>query len=167
MFLRRKLCQESHACLMALAKQCVPAKEPPASSIWRKACFLAKQRAKEPLLVVIVSRTQPASKPKTTEWKGPSPYAKPQHSPARRTAPAWKGVPPHAKPQHSRNSKKPHMVEHAEGRGSLGSLNPKRRSVQRVGAALSALGGKCEAGRPFRPPLSTALDRQARAARLP
>ena len=99
--------------------------------------------------------------------EGPSPYAKPQHSPARRTAPAWKGIPPHAKPQRSRNSKKPHMVEHAEGRGSLGSLNPKRRSVQRVGAALLALDGKCEAGRPFRPPLSTALDRQARAARLP
>ena len=42
---------------------------------------------------------------------------------------------------------------------SLGSLNPKRRSVQRVGAALLALGGKCQAGRPFRPPPSTALDR--------
>ena len=42
---------------------------------------------------------------------------------------------------------------------SLGSLNPKRRSVQRVGAAFLALGGKCQAGRPFRPPLSTALDR--------
>ena len=42
---------------------------------------------------------------------------------------------------------------------SLGSLNPKRRSVQRVGAALLALGGKRQAGRPFRPPLSTALDR--------
>ena len=38
-------------------------------------------------------------------------------------------------------------------------LGPCRRSVQRVGAALLALGGKSEAGRPFRPPLSTALDR--------
>ena len=39
---------------------------------------------------------------------------------------------------------------------SLGSLNPKRRSVERVGAARTARAGK-EAGRPFRPPLSSAL----------
>ena len=36
----------------------------------------------------------------------------------------------------------------AKGQLSLGSLNPKRRSVERVGAARK------EAGRPFRPPLS-------------
>ena len=35
---------------------------------------------------------------------------------------------------------------------SLGSLNPKRRSVERVGAARTARAGE-EAGRPFRPPL--------------
>ena len=36
---------------------------------------------------------------------------------------------------------------------SLGSLNPTRRSVERVGAARTARAGK-EVGRPFRPPLS-------------
>ena len=41
----------------------------------------------------------------------------------------------------------------AKGQLSLGSLNPKRRSVERVGAARTARAGK-EAGRPFRPPLS-------------
>ena len=41
----------------------------------------------------------------------------------------------------------------AKGQLSLGSLNPKRRSVERVGAAQTARAGK-EAGRPFRPPLS-------------
>ena len=40
----------------------------------------------------------------------------------------------------------------AKGQLSLGSLNPKRRSVERVGAARTARAGK-EAGRPFRPPL--------------
>ena len=39
----------------------------------------------------------------------------------------------------------------AKGQLSLGSLNPKRRSVERVGAARTARAGK-EAGRPFRPP---------------
>ena len=38
----------------------------------------------------------------------------------------------------------------AKGQLSLGSLNPKRRSVERVGAARTARAGK-EAGRPFRP----------------
>ena len=44
----------------------------------------------------------------------------------------------------------------AKGQLSLGSLNPKRRSVERVGAARTARAGK-EAGRPFRPPLSSVL----------
>ena len=44
----------------------------------------------------------------------------------------------------------------SKGQLSLGSLNPKRRSVERVGAARTARAGK-EAGRPFRPPLSSAL----------
>ena len=44
----------------------------------------------------------------------------------------------------------------ARGQLSLGSLNPKRRSVERVGAARTARAGK-EAGRPFRPPLSSVL----------
>ena len=39
----------------------------------------------------------------------------------------------------------------AKGQLSLGSLNPKKRSVERVGAARTARVGK-EAGRPFRPP---------------
>ena len=158
---------------MALAKQCVPA-----NSLAERLNQLPSKHLAKGLLSCKTAREGTSAsrhclkdsaciQAQNDRVEGPSPYAKPQHSPARRTAPAWKGIPPHAKPQHSRNSKKPHMVEHAEGRGSLGSLNPKRRSVQRVGAALSALGGKCEAGRPFRPPLSTALDRQARAARLP
>ena len=41
----------------------------------------------------------------------------------------------------------------AKGQLSLGSLNPKRRSVERAGAARTARAGE-EAGRPFRPPLS-------------
>ena len=53
-------------------------------------------------------------------------------------------------------SPKPHsavVASAAKGQLSLGSLNPKRRSVERVGAARTARAGK-EVGRPFRPQLS-------------
>ena len=134
------------------------------SIFWRKkACFLEAQRVPE--------KEPPAS---SLEWVkslqrvnpwfcGKAGRAVHLHSweqrvlnPCGGETHCWGKKPPVLSPKPPTCSHSAVVASAAKGQLSLGSLNPKRRSVERVGAARTARAGK-EAGRPFRPPLSSVL----------